>query len=49
MLDFFSEFTGVRWPYEKYSQVTVKNFIFGGMENVSATTLSDVSASAIPR
>ncbi len=43
MLDFFSEFTGVRWPYEKYSQVTVKNFIFGGMENVSATTLSDAT------
>ena len=43
MLNFFSEFTGVRYPYEKYAQVTVANFIYGGMENVSATTLNDTT------
>lgn len=43
MLGFFSDFTGVRYPYEKYAQVTVANFIFGGMENVSATTLKDAT------
>lgn len=43
MLGFFSEFTGVRYPYEKYAQVTVANFIYGGMENVSATTLKEAT------
>ncbi|MDE2449013.1 MAG: M1 family metallopeptidase [Gammaproteobacteria bacterium] len=43
MLGFFSEFTGVRYPYEQYAQVTVANFIYGGMENVSATTLNDAT------
>jgi aminopeptidase N len=41
MMRFFSERTGVRYPYAKYSQVIVQDFIFGGMENVSATTLTD--------
>ncbi|HLF75969.1 MAG TPA: M1 family aminopeptidase, partial [Dehalococcoidia bacterium] len=43
MMRFFSEKTGVRYPYAKYSQVFVQDFIFGGMENVSATTLTDSS------
>ena len=42
MMRFFSERTGVRYPYAKYAQVVVQDFIFGGMENVSATTLTDV-------
>ncbi len=41
ILKFFSERTGVRYPYAKYSQVVVQDFIFGGMENVSATTLTE--------
>lgn len=41
MIGFFSRATGVDYPYEKYAQTTVHNFIFGGQENVSATTLSD--------
>jgi aminopeptidase N len=36
-----SELTGVRYPYPKYSQAVVANFPFGGMENISATTLTD--------
>jgi aminopeptidase N len=41
MLAFFSQATGVDWPYEQYAQVTVHNYLFGGMENVSATTLTE--------
>ncbi len=41
MVRFFSERTGVPYPYAKYAQVCVGDFIFGGMENVSATTLTD--------
>ena len=38
----FSERFGVDYPYEKYAQVVVQDFIFGGMENTSATTLIDI-------
>jgi aminopeptidase N len=43
MMRFFSEKTGLRYPYAKYAQVFVQDFIFGGMENVSATTLTDTA------
>ncbi len=36
-LKFFSEITGVKYPYPKYSQAFVEDF-GGGMENISATT-----------
>ena len=35
----FSERTGVEYPFESYSQVVVADFIFGGMENTTATTM----------
>ncbi|MCC7014700.1 MAG: HEAT repeat domain-containing protein [Planctomycetes bacterium] len=41
ILQFLGALTGVRYPYAKYSQVCVDNFPFGGMENISATTLTD--------
>ena len=41
MIDFFSERIGVPYPYPRYSQITVAEFIFGGMENTTATTLTD--------
>lgn len=41
MLEFFSAKIGVPYPYPKYSQVAVQNFIAGGMENISATTQTD--------
>lgn len=41
ILDFFSGLAGTRYPYEKYSQACVGNYPHGGMENVSATTLTD--------
>ena len=42
MVELFARKTGVAYPYEKYDQVFVENFIFGGMENTSATTLTDL-------
>ncbi len=42
MLKLFSDLTGVPYPYEKYDQVFVQQFIFGGMENTTATTLTDL-------
>jgi aminopeptidase N len=41
ILGFFSQITSKRYPYAKYSQACVDNFPFGGMENISATTLTD--------
>jgi aminopeptidase N len=40
-LEFLSELTGMRYPYAKYSQACVENFPFGGMENISATTMTE--------
>jgi len=41
MLKVFEGLTGVKYPYEKYSQIAVHDYFLGGMENVSATTLTD--------
>jgi len=41
MMQFFVDKIGVPYPWAKYSQVTVADFIFGGMENTSATTMTD--------
>ncbi len=38
MMDFFSKALGVPYAYAKYSQVAALDFIYGGMENISATT-----------
>ncbi|MBI5284867.1 MAG: HEAT repeat domain-containing protein [Chloroflexi bacterium] len=43
MLAFFSDITGVKYPYAHYAQTFVADFIFGGMENISATTLTETS------
>ncbi|MCA8978745.1 MAG: M1 family metallopeptidase, partial [Planctomycetes bacterium] len=40
VLAFLSDFAGLRFPYAKYSQACVDDFPFGGMENISATTLT---------
>jgi len=39
MVAHFSEITGVPYPWNKYAQVVVSDFIFGGMENTTATTM----------
>lgn len=41
MITLFEELTGVAYPWAKYSQVVVRDFIFGGMENTSATTMTE--------
>ena len=41
MMDFFSGYTGVPYPWRKYDQSVVPDFVFGGMENVTATTQAD--------
>jgi len=41
MIEFFSEKYGYLYPYPKYAQVCVDDFIFGGMENTSTTLLTD--------
>lgn len=43
ILKFFSNVTGYYYPWEKLSISAVTNFIFGGMENVSAITVTDVT------
>ncbi|MGB3511509.1 MAG: M1 family metallopeptidase [Microcoleaceae cyanobacterium] len=41
MIEFFSQEFGYKYPYPKYAQVCVDDFIFGGMENTSTTLLTD--------
>jgi aminopeptidase N len=41
MVDVFERTIGVPYPYERYSQIAVADFVFGGMENTSATTQTD--------
>jgi aminopeptidase N len=41
MFRIFEEVTGVNYQFNKYDQTIVDNFVFGGMENITATTFSD--------
>ena len=43
MLSFFSDRLGVPYAWDKYDQTAVDQFTLGGMENVSATTLTSRS------
>ena len=40
MVKFFEDYLGTKYPYEKYAQVAVQDFVYGGMENASCTTLT---------
>lgn len=40
MLTFFEEYFNTKYPFQKYTQIAVDNFEFGGMENSSCTTLT---------
>jgi aminopeptidase N len=40
MLDLFSSKLGVPYPWAQYAQTSVDDFVEGGMENTSATTLA---------
>ena len=37
-VQFYSKLTGYSYPWPKYTQTAVADFMFGGMENVSCTT-----------
>ena len=41
MVTFFADKIGTPYPWAKYATVAVHDFIFGGMENTSATTMTD--------
>ena len=43
MMEFFSKKIGVPYPYPKYAQVAALDFIYGGMENTSATTQTSLT------
>lgn len=40
IMAFFEEEIGVPYPWEKYDQVTIRDFVAGGMENTTLTTLT---------
>jgi aminopeptidase N len=42
MMELFSTLTGVPYPWPRYDQVVVHDFVFGGMENVACTTMTDL-------
>jgi len=41
MIEHFSQRLGVDYPWPRYDQVVVDDFIFGGMENVACTTMTE--------
>ncbi len=41
MLGFFSEVTGTEYPWSKYSQVIVRDFVSGAMENTTGVIFGD--------
>ncbi|MEO8226779.1 MAG: M1 family aminopeptidase [Gemmatimonadota bacterium] len=42
MIEIYSRVLGVNYPWAKYAQSIIPDFTFGGMENVSATTQTDL-------
>ncbi|MGI8495711.1 MAG: M1 family metallopeptidase [Pyrinomonadaceae bacterium] len=47
MMRVYESLTGVAFPYNKYDQTIVARFNFGGMENISATTMADTEIFAV--
>lgn len=41
MIDFFEQEIGVKYPWENYSQIPVQDFLYGAMENTTATVFGD--------
>lgn len=41
MFDFLEKETGIKYPWETYSQIMVQDFIYGAMENTTATIFGD--------
>lgn len=36
MMTFFSDLTGIQYPWDKYSQIVVRDYVSGAMENTTA-------------
>lgn len=47
MMQVFESLTGVGYPFAKYDQTIVAGFTFGGMENITATTMADTEILAV--
>jgi aminopeptidase N len=43
MIEIYSRVLGVNFPWAKYDQSVIPDFTYGGMENVSATTQTDLA------
>ena len=41
MIDFIGVHTGIPYPWESYAQIPVQDFLYGGMENTTATVFGD--------
>jgi aminopeptidase N len=41
MMAYFSNLLGVEYPWEKYAQIAVRDYVSGAMENTSATVFGD--------
>lgn len=41
MLQFYSDLLGVEYPWDKYSQIVVRDYVHGAMENTTATIHAD--------
>jgi aminopeptidase N len=41
MIEYFSKATGVNYPWNKYNQIIVRDYISGAMENTSATLFGE--------
>jgi aminopeptidase N len=41
MFELFEQKLGIKYPYSKYDQTVVGAFTFGGMENITVTTMAD--------
>lgn len=41
MVDFLEQETGINYPWESYSQIMVQDFLYGAMENTTATIFGD--------
>ncbi|WP_373493489.1 M1 family aminopeptidase [Aquiflexum sp.] len=41
MIGFFSDLLGVKYPWQKYDQVVVRDFVSGAMENTTITVLME--------
>lgn len=43
MLTFFSDLTGIQYPWDKYSQIVVRDYVSGAMENTTAVVHAEAA------